>query len=104
MQNHEQYLTPQHIAAAAKTIQALDIQAEQVYNEEHAKEVARALGADENDVAELVASFNETAPSHILLIDGHGYRITLSLFTNLLMCIGRDDLAAVCLESREQEL
>ena len=97
------HLTKKNVTIAAKVLQALDIEAEQYYVKNLESKVSGQIGASESDVAEFVENFNATVPGHILLMDGNGYRILLSLLVNVLISIEEEELAKSIIESREEE-
>ena len=97
------YLTPDNVAKTAKVLQALDVLAENVYNKEHAKEVEPKLKATESDVANLADEMSNNMPAQLLLMDGNGYRMMFTLFTNMLLAVNLRELAEAALEAREIE-
>jgi hypothetical protein len=103
MQNKNDYLTNDKIREATRTIQALDCLVQDVYLEEHAKEFESQHKTGESDISEAAADIGDSIPGLIMVINGHGYRGTLSLFTNLLISCNRSDLAKVVIESKIQE-
>lgn len=103
MQDHKKHLTPTNLATTAQVLQAIDIESEQFYVQNLESKVSGQIGASESDVAEFVENFNATVPGHILLMNGNGYRILLSLLVNILMAIEQHQLAVGVIESREEE-
>lgn len=99
----EQHLDKDSVTQVAKTLQTLDMEAEKVYKAEHENDVQEKLKMSESDIAELAEEFNKASPGHVLLMDGNGYRMLLSLFANMLIAVNREDLADACIEARVPE-
>lgn len=103
MENKEEHLTPDRIFTATQTLQALDALAEEVYITKHSKEVEALMRPSESSIAEMVDDLNQQLPGHILLAAGHGYRMTMTIFANVLMTCGRQDLAEIVAEAQLPE-
>ena len=104
MQKQEEQLTKENARQATRFLQALDIEAEKTYNLKHDKAVSEKMKLSESDVSELVEEFNNQVPGHILLMNGNGYRILITLLANVLIAIEKEELAQVVLKSREPEI
>jgi len=54
-----------------------------------------------SDLADNIAS---DLPAQLLMMDGNGYRMMFSLLVNVLLAAKLEDLAMICLDSREAEM
>ena len=97
------HLTPQRIADTVKTLQALDSLAEEKFKTDHQEEVKGKIPASSAAIAQMVEDLNGQLPGHVILANGHGYRMVLTLFSNVLIACDRPDLANLCMETREPE-
>ena len=97
------YLTTENIETTARTLQALDALSENVFNEKHADDLQKKLKASESDIANMAIQLNQAMPGQFMLINGHGYRMLFSVFTNMLLATGRDDFAALAKNARIPE-
>lgn len=93
-------LSADRIKQASETLLALDELAATVYGTQHSKAVEEGMACGDSAVAELVQDINKTWPTQLMLADGFGYCIALSLFANTLIACNRQDLAMIVAEAQ----
>jgi hypothetical protein len=98
-----EWLTPENLSLTTKVLQNLDMHIEDYFNSLPAFAHPDHISAAESDVAEMVQSFAQSFSSQLLLMNGHGYRMLLTILVNALKSIDRRDLAEHVYRAKERE-
>lgn len=103
MNQPAEHLDEERIKDTTLLLQSLDIAIERYFLENEVQKIPKTLRFSESDIAELVNDFVETLPSDLLIANGNGYRLLLSILANAYSSIGREDLAELIVRSKKTE-